>query len=152
MVLQGKDKPTYTPHIEKGDICVAVNANEVAFTGRKLTNKFYRWHIGYVGHLKERSLTEQMRRDPTKVIRKVVFRMLPKNRLQDDRARKLRIFVDDKHPFADKPLQPYIMPPQNVRELRPRARRASKCAQKKATNRRAKLALLEQNNSSTTLT
>ena len=76
VVLQGKDKPTYTPHIEKGDICVAVNANEVAFTGRKLTDKFYRWHIGYVGHLKERSLKEQMRRDPTKVIRKVVFRML----------------------------------------------------------------------------
>ena len=72
--------------------------------------------------------------------------------LLQDRARKLRIFVDDKHPFADKPLQPYIMPPRNVRELRPRARRASERAQKKAANREAKLALLEQNNSSTTLT
>ena len=48
VVLQGKDKPTYTPHIEKGDICVVVNANEVAFTGRKLTDKFYRWHTGWV--------------------------------------------------------------------------------------------------------
>ena len=98
------------------------NANEVAFTRRKLNDKFYRWHTSYVGHLKERSLKEQMRRDPTKVIRKVVFHMLPKNRLQDDRARKLRIFVDDKHPFADKPLQPYIMPPLNVSELKARPR------------------------------
>ena len=72
--------------------------------------------------------------------------------LLQDRARKLRIFVDDKHPFADKPLQPYIMPPRNVRELRPRARRASERAQKKAANREAKLALLEQNNPNTALT
>ena len=69
--------------------------------------------------------------------------------LLQDRARKLRIFVDDKHPFADKPLQPYIMPPRNVRELRPRARRAAERALKKAANREAKLALLEQANPST---
>jgi large subunit ribosomal protein L13 len=68
--------------------------------------------------------------------------------LLQDRARKLRIFVDDKHPFADKPLQPYVMPPRNVRELRPRARRALERAQKKAANREAKLALLEQANPS----
>ena len=63
----------------------------------------------------------------------------------------MRISMDDKHPFADKALQPYIMPPRNVRELRPRAKRALECAQKKAANREAKLTLLEQNNSSTTL-
>lgn len=146
-VLQGKDKPTYTPYLEKGDICVVLNAKEVAFTGRKLTDKFYRWHTGYIGHLKERSLKDQMRRDPTEVIRKAVIRMLPKNRLRDDRARKLRIFVDDQHPFADKPLQTFEMPPRNVREFRPRERRAAERAQKKAANKEAKLALLQEGSS-----
>eukprot|EP00250_Pteridium_aquilinum_P021684 c25195_g6_i1 orf=1843-2412(-) len=144
VVLQGKDKPTYTPHIEKGDICVVLNAQDVCFTGRKLTDKFYRWHTGYIGHLKERSLKDQMRKDPTEVIRKAVVRMLPKNRLRDDRARKLRVFVGDQHPFADKPLQPFEMPPRNVRELRPRERRAAERAQKKAANKEAKLALLQE--------
>lgn len=144
VVLQGKDKPTYTPYLEKGDICVVVNAQDICFTGRKLTDKFYRWHTGYVGHLKERSLKDQMRKDPTEVIRKAVVRMLPKNRLRDDRARKLRVFVDDQHPFADKPLQPFEMPARRVRELRPRERRAAERAQKKAANKAAKLALLQE--------
>lgn len=132
MVLQGKDKPTYTPNVEKGDICVVLNARHLVVSGRKLTDKFYRWHTGYIGHLKERSLKDQMQKDPTEVIRKAVLRMLPKNRLRDDRARKLRIFVDDQHPFADKPLATFSMPPRKVREFRPRERRAAERAKKKA--------------------
>ncbi|KAF9607346.1 hypothetical protein IFM89_033934 [Coptis chinensis] len=145
-VIQGKDKPTYTPHREEGDMCVVLNAKDICVTGRKLTDKFYRWHTGqvlilmvnYIGHLKERSLKDQMAKDPTEVIRKAVLRMLPRNKLRDDRDRKLRIFVDNEHPFHDRPLEPYIMPPRSVRELRPRARRAMIRAQKKAENQQQK--------------
>lgn len=131
-VLQGKDKPTYTPNRDDGDMCIVLNAKDICVTGRKLTDKFYRWHTGYVGHLKERSLKDQMAKDPTEVIRKAVMRMLPRNKLRDDRDRKLRIFADDEHPFGDRPLEPYMMPPRQVREMRPRARRAMIRAQKRA--------------------
>ncbi|WOL05220.1 hypothetical protein Cni_G13947 [Canna indica] len=131
-VVQGKDKPTYAPHQEDGDMCIVLNAKDVCVTGRKMTHKFYRWHTGYVGNLKERSLKDQLAKDPTEVIRKAVLRMLPRNRLRDDRDRKLRIFAGNEHPFGDRPLEPYMMPPRNVREIRPRARRALIRAQKKA--------------------
>ncbi|CAH8258901.1 unnamed protein product [Arabidopsis lyrata] len=131
-VLQAKDKPTYCPNRDDGDICIVLNAKEIGFTGRKLTDKFYRWHTGYIGHLKERSLKDQMAKDPTEVIRKAVWRMLPSNNLRNDRDRKLRIFEGGEHPFGDKPLEPFVMPPRRVREMRPRARRAMIRAQKKA--------------------
>jgi len=141
-VVQGKDKPTYTPYREDGDMCVVLNAKDICVTGRKMTDKFYRWHTGYIGHLKERSLKDQLAKDPTEVIRKAVLRMLPRNKLRDDRDRKLRIFTGSDHPFGDRPLEPYMMPPRKVRELRPRARRALIRAQKKT----------EQKNSNTVMT
>ncbi|KAL0461764.1 UNVERIFIED_CONTAM: Transcription termination factor MT, chloroplastic [Sesamum latifolium] len=131
-VVQGKDKPTYTPNRDEGDMCIVINAKDVRVTGRKMTDKFYHWHTGYIGHLKERSLKDQMAKDPTEVIRKAVLRMLPRNKLRDDRDRKLRIFADSEHPFGDRPLEPYAMPARQVREMRPRARRAMIRAQKKA--------------------
>ncbi|KAL4335526.1 hypothetical protein GQ457_07G022190 [Hibiscus cannabinus] len=131
-VIQGKDKPTYAPNRDDGDMCVVINAKDVCVTGRKLTDKVYYWHTGYIGHLKERTLKDQMAKDPTEVIRKAVLRMLPRNKLRDDRDRKLRIFADSEHPFGDRPLEPYAMPPRKVREMRPRARRALIRAQKKA--------------------
>ncbi|GFY83152.1 ribosomal protein L13 family protein [Actinidia rufa] len=124
-VIQGKDKPTYAPYRDDGDMCIVLNAKDVCVTGRKLTDK-------YVGHLKERSLKDQLAKDPTEVIRKAVMRMLPRNKLRDDRDRKLRIFSGNEHPFGDRPVEPYVMPPRQVRELRPRVRRAMIRAQKKA--------------------
>ncbi|KAG9148918.1 hypothetical protein Leryth_022073 [Lithospermum erythrorhizon] len=131
-VIQGKDKPTYAPNRDDGDMCIVINAKDIGVTGRKLTDKIYYWHTGYIGHLKERTLKDQMAKDPTEVIRKAVLRMLPRNNLRDDRDRKLRIFAGDEHPFGDRPLEPYVMPPRQVREMRPRARRAMIRAQKKA--------------------
>ncbi|XVE55100.1 hypothetical protein DITRI_Ditri03aG0133600 [Diplodiscus trichospermus] len=145
-VIQGKDKPTYAPNRDDGDMCIVINAKDVCVTGRKLTDKVYYWHTGqvllfsavsfnelnYIGHLKERSLKDQMAKDPTEVIRKAVLRMLPRNKLRDDRDRKLRIFAGSEHPFGDRPVEPYVMPPRTVREMRPRARRALIRAQKKA--------------------
>ncbi|KAK1293881.1 hypothetical protein QJS10_CPA16g00209 [Acorus calamus] len=130
-VVQGKDKPTYAPYREDGDMCIVLNAKDVCVTGKKLTDKVYRWHTGYVGHLKERSLRDQLARDSTEVIRKAVQRMLPRNKLRDDRDRKLRIFTGSEHPFSEFPLEPYVMPPRKVREMRPRVRRALVRAQKK---------------------
>eukprot|EP00252_Welwitschia_mirabilis_P016053 TRINITY_DN35513_c0_g1_i1.p1 TRINITY_DN35513_c0_g1~~TRINITY_DN35513_c0_g1_i1.p1 ORF type:complete len:200 (-),score=45.08 TRINITY_DN35513_c0_g1_i1:266-865(-) len=137
-VLQGKDKPTYKPYLDQGDMCIVLNAKDISVTGRKIKDKIYFWHTGYVGHLKQRTLREQMERDPTEVIRKAVYRMLPKNRLQDDRARKLRIFAGSEHPFTDKPLEYYEMPPRKVREMRPREQRASYQAQKKERKAKGK--------------
>ncbi|XP_004303996.1 PREDICTED: 50S ribosomal protein L13, chloroplastic [Fragaria vesca subsp. vesca] len=131
-VIQGKDKPTYAPNRDDGDMCIVLNAKDICVTGRKLTDKVYHWHTGYVGHLRERTLKDQMAKDPTEVIRKAVLRMLPKNKLRDDRDRKLRIFAGGEHPFGDKPLEPYLMPPRKVREMRPRTRRALVRAQIKA--------------------
>ncbi|KAI8002297.1 hypothetical protein LOK49_LG08G00797 [Camellia lanceoleosa] len=140
-VIQGKDKPTYAPNRDGGDMCIVLNAKDICVKGRKLTDKFYRWHTGYIGHLKERSLKDQLAKDPTEVIRKAVLRMLPRNKLHDgsaiatsfpDRDRKLRIFAGNEHPFGDRPIEPYVMPPRQVREMRPRARRAMIRAQKKA--------------------
>ncbi|KAG2396531.1 uncharacterized protein HKW66_Vig0228060 [Vigna angularis] len=131
-VVQGKDKPTYTPNRDDGDMCIVLNAKDVCVTGRKLTQKVYYWHTGYIGHLKKRTLKDQMTLDPTEVIRKAVLRMLPRNKLRDDRDRKLRIFPGSEHPFGDRPLEPYVMPPRSVREMRPRKRRAMIRAQKKA--------------------
>ncbi|KAK1270376.1 hypothetical protein QJS04_geneDACA014108 [Acorus gramineus] len=146
-VVQGKDKPTYAPYREDGDMCIVLNAKDVCVTGKKLTDK--RGIISppssfcyiltrncvlidrYVGHLKERSLRDQLARDSTEVIRKAVLRMLPRNKLRDDRDRKLRIFTGSEHPFSEFPLEPYVMPPRKVREMRPRVRRALIRAQKK---------------------
>ncbi|KAE8682304.1 putative choline kinase 1 [Hibiscus syriacus] len=142
-VIQGKDKPTYAPNRDDGDMCIVINAKDVCVTGRKLTDKcnyleisdLLEFKIGimnYIGHLKERTLKDQMAKDPTEVICKAVLRMLPRNKLRDDRDRKLRIFADSEHPFGDRPIEPYVMPLRKVREMRPRARRALIRAQKKA--------------------
>ncbi|KAF5755216.1 putative ribosomal protein L13 [Helianthus annuus] len=78
-------------------------------------NSLISFTVGTPGHLKERSLKDQMAKDPTEVIRKAVLRMLPRNELPDDRDRKLRIFSGGEHPFGDKPLEPFVMPPRQVR-------------------------------------
>ncbi|CAM6084147.1 unnamed protein product [Calypogeia fissa] len=135
VVLQGKDKPTYAPNRDDGDVCIVLNARDIGLTGNKLTDKVYRWHTGYIGHLKERTVKEQMARKPEDVIRKAVLRMLPRNKLQDYRARKLRIFPDEVHPFTDKPLDPYVMPPRKVREFRPRERRQAERSQQSSSKK-----------------
>ncbi|KAF9678675.1 hypothetical protein SADUNF_Sadunf07G0059700 [Salix dunnii] len=96
---QAKDKTTYTPYRDDGDICVVLNAKDVCVTRRKITDK-------YITQLKERSLKYHMAKDPSEVIRKIVLQMLPRNKLCDDRDSKLRIFPANKHPFGDRPVEP----------------------------------------------
>ena len=101
ILLQGKDKPTYQPHKSEGDVVVVVNAAEVTLSGRKMDQKKYYRHTGYVGGLVERTAREMMNQEPTFVLRKAVERMLPKNKLRREMMRKLRVFPGDKHAFEE---------------------------------------------------
>ena len=98
--LRGKGKPQYTPHVDTGDFVVVVNAEKIHVTGNKLDTKLVRWHSGYPGGLKERTLRQQLERRPTEVIRKAVKGMLPKNRLASAQLTKLKVYAGPEHPHA----------------------------------------------------
>jgi len=116
-LLQGKNKPTYKPWEDGGDVVVVVNAELVHLTGKKKKQMKYRWHTGYPGGLKERTVQDQLDRNPTEVIRHAVSRMIPKNKLRDARMRKLRLFAGPiPHGFAKDALSDWEMPPRNVRK------------------------------------
>ena len=100
----GKDKPTYTPHVDGGDYVIVTNAHKIAVTGKKLTDKKYYRHSGYPGGLKVRTLQEMLDKKPTDVIRKAVERMLPKNKLGRQQINRLKLYVTDTHEHnAQKP-------------------------------------------------
>ena len=102
--LRGKRKPEYTPHVDTGDFVVVVNAEKVAVTGKKLEQKLYYRHSGYPGGLRVRTLSEQLERRPTEVLRKAVKGMLPRNRLAGQQISKLKIYAGPEHPHeAQKP-------------------------------------------------
>ena len=98
--LRGKGKPQYTPHVDTGDFVIVVNAEKIHVTGKKLDEKMVRWHSGYPGGLKERTLREQLERRPTEVIRKAVKGMLPKNKLAAAQIRKLKVYAGPEHPHS----------------------------------------------------
>ena len=113
---QGKDKPTYDPSSNCGDVLVVVNAGEVALTGNKLSDKLYRRHTGYPGGLRTRTAAESLARDPTSLLRAAVERMLPRNTLRHHRARKLLLFPGPDHPgFEADALAPAELPPRMMR-------------------------------------
>lgn len=115
-LLQGKDKPTYHPCRDEGDVVIITNVVDAAFTGRKWEDKVYRWHTGYPGGLKERTARDAASRDATDPLRRAVYGMLPKNNLRDARARKLRLFAGPEHPFEGDPrLVPWTPPPRRLR-------------------------------------
>jgi large subunit ribosomal protein L13 len=97
MILMGKHRPTYTPHVDTGDFVVVVNAEKLHFTGRKLELKRYTWYTGYMG-LKVESAGDRLQRRPDRVLRDAVRRMLPKNKLAYQMLAKLKIYSGDQHP------------------------------------------------------
>jgi len=99
-ILRGKHKPTFTPHLDLGDHVVVINAEKIHLTGRKLTDKVYRWHTGYIGGLREVSAGRLLRSHPERVIEWAVEGMLPKNRLGRAMAKKLRVYRGGDHPHA----------------------------------------------------
>jgi large subunit ribosomal protein L13 len=98
--LVGKYKPTYTAHIDGGDYVVVTNAAKLVVTGNKLEDKKYYHHSGFPGGIKERTLAEQLDRDPTKVIYDAVRGMLPKNKLLDNRIKRLKVYAGGDHNHA----------------------------------------------------
>ena len=108
--LRGKRKPTYTPHIDTGDFVVVVNAEKIAVTGKKRTDKRYYRHSGYPGGLKSRTLAEMLDRRPEEVIRLAVKGMLPRNRLARKQLTKLKVYAGPEHPHAAQQPQPMEIP------------------------------------------
>ena len=103
-ILRGKHKPTYTPHVDTGDNVIIVNASKVVLTGKKLDQKIYYHHSGYVGGLKETKYRKLMNDKPEFVLRKAVVGMLPKNPLGRKMATKMHIFSGAEHEHdAQKP-------------------------------------------------
>ncbi|MCB0076782.1 MAG: 50S ribosomal protein L13 [Anaerolineales bacterium] len=100
LVLRGKHKPIYTPHIDTGDYVIVINADKVATTGKKIDEKIYYRHSGYPGGLRERTLREQLDKAPTEPIRLAVKGMLPKNKLGRQMIEKLKVYAGPDHPHA----------------------------------------------------
>ncbi|MCH8814372.1 MAG: 50S ribosomal protein L13 [Chloroflexi bacterium] len=99
-LLRGKHKPTYSPHLDMGDHVIIVNAEKIKVTGKKLTDKIYYRHTGYMGGLKETRLEEMMAKQPRRVVELAVRGMLPKNRLGRKILGHLKVYVGPDHPHG----------------------------------------------------
>jgi len=98
MRLRGKHKPIFTPHADTGDFVLVINAEKVVFTGKKLDDKYYDRHTGYMGGLKQISAGELLEKKPEDILRFAVKRMLPKNSLGRRQLKKLKIYAGPDHP------------------------------------------------------
>ena len=96
--LRGKHKPVYTPHVDTGDYIIVINAEKIRVTGRKLKDKIYYRHTGYVGNLKAESLHKLLQRAPERAILLAVKGMLPRNPLGRQMLRKLKVVRGPDHP------------------------------------------------------
>lgn len=95
--LIGKNKPTYTPHVDGGDYVVVINAEKVVVTGDKENQKIYYRHSGFPGGIKDATLAEVREKAPTRIIEAAVAGMLPKNKLSGGRMARLKVFVGAEH-------------------------------------------------------
>ena len=98
--ILGKSKVTFTPHVDNGDFVVVTNAKKIVVTGKKMTDKHYYRHSGYIGGLTDLTLAEVIEKNPADAIRQAVAGMLPKNKLQADRLARLRVFDGAEHTHA----------------------------------------------------
>ena len=97
MVLRGKNKPTFTPNVDPGDYVIIINADKVRLTGKKLEKKYYRYHTGYIGGLKEVQYKKLMAEKPEFVVYKAVKGMLPKNAIGRTMIKKLHVYAGNEH-------------------------------------------------------
>ncbi|MBQ9954051.1 MAG: 50S ribosomal protein L13 [Eggerthellaceae bacterium] len=106
MILKGKHKPQYTPHVDTGDFVIIVNADKIRVTGTKAASKSYYRHSGHPGGLKSETFTEAMAKHPERVIEHAVKGMLPKNTLGRAMGMKLKVYAGAEHPHqAQQPRQ-----------------------------------------------
>lgn len=99
-VLRGKNKAIFTPHMDTGDFVIVVNADKVKVTGKKLDQKIYYRHSGYVGGMKETTLREMMAKKPERVVEHAVKGMLPKGHLGREMYTKLHVYAGPEHKHA----------------------------------------------------
>ncbi len=99
-VLRGKNKPIFTPHLDTGDYVIIVNAEKISVTGKKMDQKVYYHHSGYVGGLKEVTLKEKLKKKPEEVVELAVKGMLPKGPLGRQMYRKLYVYAGPEHKHA----------------------------------------------------
>ena len=99
-VLRGKNKPTQTPNVDTGDFVIIINTDKVVLTGKKLENKFYRYHTGYIGGLKEISYKKMMAEKSDLAVYEAVKGMLPKNSLGRAMIKKLKVYKGAEHNHA----------------------------------------------------
>lgn len=119
--LRGKHKPSYTPHVDCGDNIVVINAEKVALTGKKMTDKVYYRHTGYPGGIKSRTPQKILEgKKPADVIYLAVQRMLPKNKLARTQLSNLKVFAGPSHPHeAQKP------EPMDIAAMNPKNKRSA---------------------------
>ncbi len=107
IVLRGKHKPTFSPHVDGGDFVVVTNADKLKFTGQKVQQKLYHHHSGYPGGMKYQLLADVLKKHPERVLRRAVWGMLPKGPLGRRQIKKLKLYTTSDHPhYAQKP-QPF---------------------------------------------
>ncbi len=115
-LIRGKHKPTFTPHMDGGDFVVVINASQVRLTGRKLTQKTYFAHSGYMGHESHTAARDMLARHPDRVIEKAVFGMLPKNSLARQKLRgKLKVYPGAEHPHEAQQPAPFVIASSTVK-------------------------------------
>jgi large subunit ribosomal protein L13 len=107
MILQGKTKPTYTPHVDTGDFVIVLNAGGIKLTGNKMRDKVYYTHSGYPGGLKKYPIKLWLEKHPDRVIKLAVKRMLPKTKLGTAMIKKLKVYAGSDHPHEAQ--QPKIL-------------------------------------------
>ena len=106
-LLRGKHKPTYAPHMDTGDFVIIVNAEKIAVTGNKRTDKFVYRHSGYPGGLRKRSVGEMIEKHPDRLVEKAIQGMLPKNKLGRAMSKKLKVYAGPAHPHAAQKPAPF---------------------------------------------
>ena len=109
-LIRGKHKPTFTPHMDGGDFVIVVNASKIKLTGRKISQKTYFKHTGYMGHESHTPAREMLASHPDRVIEKAVFGMLPKNSLAKQKLRtKLKVYGGAEHPHEAQLPKPFVI-------------------------------------------
>ncbi len=106
VVLMGKHRPTYTPHVDTGDFVVVTNVDKLVLTGTKWEKKTYTWYTGYPG-LRSETAASRFARKPEQILRDAVRRMLPKNRLGRKMLGKLKLYTGADHPHQAQNPQPF---------------------------------------------
>lgn len=99
VILKGKHKVDFAPHVDNGDYIVVINADKFSVTGKKMTDKVYYRHTGYLGGLKETPLEDMLTKKPTKALELAISGMLPKNKLRQKMLARLKLFAGTEHKY-----------------------------------------------------